>query len=184
VETPHSKSTLTLLQRKARGTMSQAKDYYAALGLDKEATESDIKKAYRKLAMTCHPDKNPDDPQAKEKFQAISEAYSVLSDAEKKGKYDRGELDEDGEEFDMNDFMQAAPPPPTPYVLTPVLPLPSLTAPLHLFQAMFGDGFIFQMGGFRLPAPSLSPLFHPCCCPHLGPPQRRQLQRHVRRDGL
>ncbi len=89
----------------ARG-MSQSKDYYAALGLDKEATENDIKKAYRKLAMTCHPDKNPDDPQAKEKFQAISEAYSILSDPEKKGMYDRGELDEDGAEFDMNDFMQ------------------------------------------------------------------------------
>jgi curved DNA-binding protein CbpA len=86
--------------------MSQSKDYYAALGLDKEATEADIKKAYRKLAMTCHPDKNPDDPQAKEKFQAISEAYSILSDAEKKGMYDRGELDDDGAEFDMNDFMQ------------------------------------------------------------------------------
>jgi molecular chaperone DnaJ len=67
--------------------MSQPKDYYAALGLDKEASETDIKKAYRKLAMTCHPDKNPDDPNAKEKFQAISEAYSILSDAEKKGRY-------------------------------------------------------------------------------------------------
>ena len=55
--------------------MAQAKDYYAALGLDNEASEADIKKAYRKLAMTCHPDKNPDDPLAKEKFQAISEAY-------------------------------------------------------------------------------------------------------------
>ncbi len=87
-------------------SMAQSKDYYAALGLDKEATDADIKKAYRKLAMTCHPDKNPDDPLAKEKFQAISEAYSILSDAEKKGKYDRGELDEDGAEFDMNDFMQ------------------------------------------------------------------------------
>jgi curved DNA-binding protein CbpA len=86
--------------------MSQSKDYYAALGLDKDATENDIKKAYRKLAMTCHPDKNPDDPNAKEKFQAISEAYSILSDPEKKGKYDRGELDDDGAEFDMNDFMQ------------------------------------------------------------------------------
>jgi curved DNA-binding protein CbpA len=96
--------------------MSQPKDYYAALGLDKEATETDIKKAYRKLAMTCHPDKNPDDPNAKEKFQAISEAYSILSDPEKKGRYDRGELDDEGAEFDMNDFMQVAqhfsPPPP------------------------------------------------------------------------
>jgi curved DNA-binding protein CbpA len=88
--------------------MSQPKDYYAALGLDKEASENDIKKAYRKLAMTCHPDKNPDDPNAKEKFQAISEAYSILSDPEKKGKYDRGELDDDGADFDMNDFMQVA----------------------------------------------------------------------------
>ncbi len=68
--------------------MSQSKDYYAALGLDKDATDTDIKKAYRKLAMTCHPDKNPDDPNAKEKFQAISEAYSILSDEEKKGRWE------------------------------------------------------------------------------------------------
>jgi hypothetical protein len=68
--------------------MQQSKDYYAALGLDNKATETDIKKAYRRLAMTCHPDKNPDDPSAKEKFHAISEAYSTLSDREKREEYD------------------------------------------------------------------------------------------------
>ena len=68
--------------------MQQGKDYYAALGLDNKATETDIKKAYRRLAMTCHPDKNPDDPSAKEKFHAISEAYSTLSDTEKREEYD------------------------------------------------------------------------------------------------
>ena len=67
--------------------MPPAGDLYAALGLDKHATEAEIKRAYRTLAMTCHPDKNPDDPSAKEKFHSISEAYSILSDAEKKGRY-------------------------------------------------------------------------------------------------
>mmetsp|Transcript_12282 Transcript_12282/g.29332 ORF Transcript_12282/g.29332 Transcript_12282/m.29332 type:complete len:187 (-) Transcript_12282:1001-1561(-) len=63
-------------------------DYYKLLTVSKEATEDDIKKAYRKLALTCHPDKNPDDPEAKPKFQAISRAYSVLRDPETRKQYD------------------------------------------------------------------------------------------------
>lgn len=65
-----------------------AKDYYAALGLDKNASQAEIKKAYRKLAQKYHPDKNPDDKAAEERFKEISEAYAVLSDPEKKKKYD------------------------------------------------------------------------------------------------
>jgi DnaJ-class molecular chaperone len=63
-------------------------DLYAVLGLDRRATEAEVKKAYRTLAMTCHPDKNPDDPSAKERFHAISDAYSTLSDQEKRACYD------------------------------------------------------------------------------------------------
>lgn len=65
------------------------RDYYEILGLDKNATAAEVKKAYRKLALKYHPDKNPDDKEAEEKFKEAAEAYEVLSDADKKAKYDR-----------------------------------------------------------------------------------------------
>jgi len=65
-----------------------AKDYYSILGVPKNATQDDIKKAYRKLAVKYHPDKNPDDKKAEETFKQINEAYEVLSDEEKKKNYD------------------------------------------------------------------------------------------------
>ncbi|PNU21423.1 integrase [Geothermobacter hydrogeniphilus] len=65
------------------------KDYYATLGLAKGADADQIKKAYRKLALKYHPDKNPGDKQAEERFKDISEAYAVLSDPEKKQQYDQ-----------------------------------------------------------------------------------------------
>ncbi|EAZ88847.1 DnaJ C-terminal domain-containing protein [Crocosphaera chwakensis] len=65
------------------------KDYYATLGIDKSASADEIKKAFRKLAVKYHPDRNPDDKQAEERFKEISEAYEVLSDAEKRKKYDQ-----------------------------------------------------------------------------------------------
>ena len=65
------------------------KDYYAILGVAKNASTDDIKKAYRKLAMKFHPDRNPDDVSAEEKFKQVSEAYAVLSDSEKRANYDR-----------------------------------------------------------------------------------------------
>ncbi len=64
-------------------------DYYKVLGLDKKASEADIKKAYRKLARKHHPDLNPDDKAAQEKFQQINEANEVLSDPKKRKKYDK-----------------------------------------------------------------------------------------------
>ena len=64
------------------------KDLYQVLGVDTNASANDIKKAYYKLALKLHPDKNPDDPDADLKFKAISEAYEILSDPEKKAKYD------------------------------------------------------------------------------------------------
>ena len=63
-------------------------DYYKALGVTKSASPEEIKKAYRKLALKYHPDKNPGDKKAEEKFKEISEAYAVLSDAEKRKQYD------------------------------------------------------------------------------------------------
>jgi curved DNA-binding protein len=66
-----------------------AKDYYAVLGIEKTAGVDQIKKAYRKLALKYHPDKNPGDKQAEERFKEITEAYAVLSDPEKKQQYDQ-----------------------------------------------------------------------------------------------
>jgi curved DNA-binding protein len=65
-----------------------AKDYYSTLGIDKNASAEAIKKAYRKLAVKYHPDKNPDDKKAEDQFKIITEAYTVLSDPEKKLQYD------------------------------------------------------------------------------------------------
>jgi len=75
-------------------------DYYQILGLDKTASEKDIKNAYRKLARKYHPDLNPDDKEAQKKFQELNEANEVLSDAEKRKKYDQYGKDwQHGEEY-------------------------------------------------------------------------------------
>ncbi len=65
------------------------RDYYDVLGVDEDASEKKIKKAYRKKAMEYHPDRNPDDPEAEKKFKEASEAYEVLSDSEKRQRYDQ-----------------------------------------------------------------------------------------------
>ena len=69
--------------------MASKRDYYEVLGVDRNASSEDIKKAYRKLAIKYHPDKNPDNKEAEEKFKEAAEAYSVLSDADKKTRYDQ-----------------------------------------------------------------------------------------------
>ncbi len=69
--------------------MATKRDYYEILGVDRNASEDALKKAYRKLAIQYHPDKNPGDKEAEEKFKEIAEAYDVLSDAQKRAQYDR-----------------------------------------------------------------------------------------------
>lgn len=84
-------------------------DYYKILGVDKNATEKDIKSAYRKLARQYHPDLNPNDAEANKKFQQINEANEVLSDAEKRKKYDKyGENWQHGEEYEKYAQQQQA----------------------------------------------------------------------------
>src|ERR671930_2032645 len=68
--------------------MAQSKDFYAVLGVSASASQDEIKKQYRKLASKHHPDKNPNDTKAAERFKDISEAYQVLGDAEKRKQYD------------------------------------------------------------------------------------------------
>ena len=76
-------------------------DYYKILGVDKNASQDDVKKAFRKLARKYHPDLNPNDPSAKDKFQEINEANEVLSDPEKRKKYDEyGEHWKHADEFE------------------------------------------------------------------------------------
>ena len=64
--------------------MADKRDYYEVLGVDKSASDADIKKAYRSLAKKYHPDMNPGDKEAEQKFKEVNEAYAVLSDADKR----------------------------------------------------------------------------------------------------
>ena len=71
-------------------------DPYQLLGVPRSASEADIKKAYRKLAKELHPDRNKDNPKATERFSQVTNAYDLLSDAEKRARFDRGDIDGDG----------------------------------------------------------------------------------------
>lgn len=92
------------MERKAK-----KKDFYKILGVSKEATDAEIRKAYRKLALQWHPDKNNETPEkkveAEKKFKEIGEAYTVLSDKQKRQQYDLGAYDPDGGAgLDFSDF--------------------------------------------------------------------------------
>ena len=65
------------------------RDYYEILGVSKNVSQDELKKAYRKVAMKYHPDRNPDNKEAEEKFKEAAEAYSILSDGEKRKSYDQ-----------------------------------------------------------------------------------------------
>ena len=82
------------------------RDYYELLGVKKDATAEVIKKAYRKLAVKYHPDKNAGDKQAEERFKEISEAYAVLSDAEKRKQYDQFGADGFHQKFSQEDIFK------------------------------------------------------------------------------
>lgn len=90
--------------------MSERKDYYKILGISKDATKDEIKKAYRKLAIRYHPDRNPGNKEAEEKFKQIAEAYSVLGDDEKRKEYDNpSSFNFEGPDFgtvDMDDILR------------------------------------------------------------------------------
>ncbi len=86
-------------------TATDFKDYYATLGVPKTATPEEIKRAYRKLARKCHPDLNPGDKTAEAKFKDLNEANQVLSDPEKREKYDQF-----GQHWDRPGYGQAPPP--------------------------------------------------------------------------
>src|SRR3712207_565768 len=72
------------------------RDPYDILGVARSAPEAEIKKAYRKLAKTYHPDRNKNDPKAKDKFAEVNTAYEILGDASKRAQFDRGEIDGEG----------------------------------------------------------------------------------------
>src|SRR5271155_4144246 len=71
---------------------------YEVLGVKAEASPDEIRKAYRKLAKQLHPDLNPGKPEAEARFKTVTAAYDLVSDADKRARYDRGEIDEDGAE--------------------------------------------------------------------------------------
>jgi DnaJ-class molecular chaperone len=77
-------------------TFRPVADLYSTLGVKRDASEADIKKAYRKLAKELHPDRNKDNPTATARFSKVTQAYDILTDKDKRARYDRGELDEDG----------------------------------------------------------------------------------------
>jgi len=106
---------------------SKKRDYYEVLGVSKDASQNDIKLAYRRLAKELHPDMNKTDPKAKEKFIELQEAYEVLSDSDKRRNYDRFGFS--GVEIDMSDFFRGG--------------IPGIN---ELFRSIFGEFSPF--GGF------------------------------------
>lgn len=112
------------------------KDFYKILGVDKSASEAEIKKAYRKLAKKYHPDINPGDKKAEEKFKELTEAYAVLSDANKRRQYDAVGPDGFQSGFDFSEFFGRG-----------FRPRPGQRT--YHFSSGPGGGFNFDMGGLE-----------------------------------
>ena len=91
------------------GKFMAKRDYYEVLGVSNDASSGDIKKAYRKLAVKFHPDKNPDDPEAEENFKELGEAYEVLMDDQKRAAYDRFGHAAFEQGVGAGDFLDASP---------------------------------------------------------------------------
>lgn len=111
-------------------------DYYSVLGVQRDADAAEIKKAYRRLAVQYHPDRNPDNPEAEEKFKQLAEAYDVLSDPSKRQTYDQygaAGLKGRGYDFRPDDFFSSF---------------------MDVFSGAFGGGFGDVFGGGRRGAPS------------------------------
>ena len=100
------------------------KDYYEILGLSRDCTKEDVEKAYRKLALKYHPDRNPDDPKSAEKFREVTEAYEVLSDDSKRQRYDQYGFAGDEDEIPYQEFHHI-----------------NLDDALRMFMNSFGDSF-------------------------------------------
>ncbi len=118
------------------------KDYYKILGVSKEATTDEIKKAFRKLARKYHPDVNPGDKKAEEKFKEINEAYEVLSDSEKRKKYDTlgpNWQEQFGPQFNRRAYTYRTSP----------LDFDSGSGFSDFFEALFGRSTMGGMGGAR-----------------------------------
>ncbi|KAI8485210.1 DnaJ sub C member 5B [Branchiostoma belcheri] len=102
-EEPPKAGTPGADQARTRSMSTSGESLYQVLGLKKDATPDEIKRAYRKLALKFHPDKNPDNPEATEKFKEINRAHSILSDETKKNIYDEyGSFEEDEEFVNLN----------------------------------------------------------------------------------
>lgn len=119
-----------------------ADDPYSVLGVSKSATPDEISKAYRKLAKKLHPDLNPGDTAAEAKFKDVSAAYSLLSDSEKRARFDRGEIDASGQERPQHHFYRE-------YAGGADGARYSSSAGFEDLGDIFGDLFGSRGGGFR-----------------------------------
>ncbi len=131
-------------------------DPYNALGLTKTATDAEIKKAYRKIARTSHPDLNPDDTKAEARFKAASAAYDLLKDPENRAKFDRGEIDATGaEKQNRQYYREYADAADNPY--RPQNPYDDTVDPADIFAEFLRRGRTGPSGGqehgFSAPGP-------------------------------
>lgn len=118
------------------------RDYYEALGVKKNVSDAELKKAYRKLAMQYHPDRNPNDKAAEEKFKEINEAYAVLSDADKRKQYDMFGADGFRQRFSQDDIFRGTD-------FSSIFNEFGMGGGGNLFEHLFGGGFSGQRrGGF------------------------------------